>query len=139
MENWQSLLAIALLVLLLTIKSAAAKKRNRKEREFTRKLELVLQPRENIKVICPQKSGSCILTTKRLLFETRDGFSAVPLEKIKRVQGVNDAGKATASVPKMVRLVVKAEKEYTLHNASEHFAELAKQLISKIKQKNKKK
>lgn len=136
LNNWQSLAAILLLLLALTtLISAATKERNRKKREAERKLELVLQPRETIKVICPQKKGRCILTSKRLLFETREGFNAVVLKDIKRVQGTNEAGNRTTSVPKMVSLTVKAEKDYVIFNSGEAFADLAKQLIKKTTKK----
>lgn len=136
MELWQYLLAAGLAVaLLLKIRSAVKKKRNQKKREFDRKLETVLQPRETVKVVCPQKKGSCILTSKRLLFETKEGFTAVPFGKIKRVQGVNEEGKRTTSVPKMVSLTIQAEHDYTVKNNCEEFAEFAKQLIKKTAKK----
>lgn len=132
MEQWQYLLAAALAAALVpAIRSAVIKKRKRKERDFTRKLETVLQPKETVKVVCPQKKGSCILTSRRLLFETKEGFTAVPLTAIKRVQGVNEAGNRTTSVQKMVSLTVRAEKTYTIYNTSETFPELANQLIQK--------
>lgn len=136
MIPWQELLAIAvILFLVLVIRSSLRKSRDRKQREKLRKLELVLQPRETIKVICPQKKGRCILTSKRLLFETREGFNAVVLKDIKRVQGTNEAGNRTTSVPKMVSLTVKAEKDYVIFNSGEAFADLAKQLIKKTTKK----
>lgn len=135
MDNRQYWLAAALGVLLLKIRSAVKKKRNRKMREFDRKLETVLQPGETIKVICPQKKGSCILTSKRILFDTKEGFTAVPFGKIKRVQGVNEAGNRTTAVSKMVSLTIKAEHEYTVKNNCEEFPEFAKQLIKKTTKK----
>lgn len=140
MIPWQELLAIAvILFLVLAIRSSLRKSRDRKQREKLRKLELVLQPRETIKVICPQKGGRCILTSKRLLFETKKGFNAVVLKDIKRVQGTNEAGNRTTSIPKMVSLTVKAEKDYVILNSGEAFADLAKQLTAKVKKQNEKK
>lgn len=139
MIPWQELLTAALLVIpILAIRSSLRKNRDRKQRESTRKLELVLQPRETIKVVCPQRRGRVILTSKRVLFETAQGFSAVPLKSIKKVQGNNEKGNRTTSIPKMVSLTIKAEQEYTIKNCEE-FPEFAKQLMNKIGRNNKKK
>lgn len=138
MEPWQYLLAIALvLMLLLAIRSAVIKRRKRKEREFTRKLETVLQPKETVKVVCPNQHGRCVLTSRRLLIDTKEGFYAIPFAKIKRIQGVDKSGKITVSVSKMVSMTVKAEKDYTVYNTCAEFAELAKQLKNKVQKKKK--
>ena len=140
LEYWRYLLPVALaIVLLLAIRSAVRKSRDQKKRAFTRKLETVLQPRENIKLICPQKNGRVIMTSRRLLFETERGFQAVPFKTIKRVQAVNQDGKKTTSVDKMASLTLKADKEHTIANTAPEFAQLAKQLIRKVESQNKKK
>ena len=140
MTPWQELLAAAvLLLLLLAVRSAIRKNRDRKQRESTRKLELVLQPRETIKVICPQKKGRVILTSKRVLFETPQGFTAVPIKTIQKVQGKNEKGNRTISVPKMVSITIKAEQEYEVKNNCPEFGEFAGQLIKKTAKKPKKK
>ena len=123
--------AAAALVLLSALRASAKKRKERKQRDFTRKLELALQPRETIKVICPQKKGRCILTSKRVLFDTHDGFTAVPLKSIKKVQGTNEKGNRTTSPAKMVSLTIKAEQDYVVKNDCEEFAEFAKQLLQK--------
>ena len=131
-------LTAVLLVLILTVRSSLRKRRDYKYRDATRKLELVLQPRETIKVICPQKKGRAILTSKRILFETKDGFNAVPIKTIKKVQGNNEKGNRT-SVPKnMVSLTVTAEKEYVFQNTGSDFEKLAKLLQEKVKKQRKK-
>lgn len=139
MTPLQELLTAAALLLLpvLAIRSALRKHRERKLRDAARKLELVLQPRETIKAICPQKRGRCILTSKRLLFETAQGFQAVTIKDIKKVQGNNEKGTRTTSIPKMVSLTIKAEKEYTIKNNCPEFEEFAKQLIKKTTKKKK--
>ena len=142
MELWQKYLlaaGIGLFLLILAIRSAVRKNRDYKNRAFTRKLETVLQPRENIKVICPQKKGQWILTSKRLLRETPEGFTSIPLKNIRRVQGNNEAGNRTTVTAKMVSLTVKADKDYTIANTSDQFPELAAQLIKKIQKQNEKK
>ena len=133
MQPMQEILTVTALLLfpVLAIRSSLRQNRDRKQREKTRKLELVLQPRETIKVICPQQRGRCILTSKRLLFETQQGFNAVPIKSIKKVQGNNEKGNRTTAIPKMVSLTIKAEKEYTIKNNCEEFSEFAKQLIKK--------
>ena len=140
MQSWQELLIIAALFLIpvLATRSTLRKNRDRKQRESTRKLELVLQPRETIKVVCPQKKGRVILTSKRVLFETTQGFNAVDIKSIKRVQGNNEKGNRTTSIPKMVSLTIKAEQEYFIKNNCEEFAEFAKQLIKKATSKKSK-
>ena len=137
-QETQTAAAAVLLVLLLVIRSSLRKRRERKMRDFTRTLETALLPRETVKVICPQKKGRWILTSKRLLLEEKGGFHAVPLEKIKSVQGQNAAGNRTTAPANMVSLTVKTDKDYTLLNTGDQFTELVKQLqISVKKQKAK--
>ena len=125
--------AAVLLVVVALIQSSMRKRRDFKYRDATRKLELVLQPRESIKVICPQKKGRVILTSKRVLFETREGFTAVPIKTIKKVQGNNERGNRTTVIANMVSLTIKAEQEYTVRNDSEEFQEFARLLTGKVK------
>lgn len=139
MTSWQELLAAAVLVLLaLTfgVRSAIRKARDRKWRAAERKLTTVLQPKETIKCICPQKKGRVILTSKRLLWETGTGFTAVPLKDIKRVQGNTKDKKNTTAVSQMVSLTVKAAEDHLIYNTSEEFSDLAKVLKDKVKKQN---
>ena len=132
MQPMQEILtAAAVLMLILAVRSSLRKRRDYKFRDAARKLELVLQPRESIKIICPQKKGRVILTSKRVLFETKGGFNAVPIKTIKKVQGNNEKGNRTTVPAKMVSLTIKAEQEYIIKNDCEEFAEFAKQLIKK--------
>ena len=136
MEYWQYLpIAAAAVILLLAVRSAVIKRRKRLERDFTRKLETLLQPRETVKVVCPNAEDRWVLTSRRLLIETKEGFMAIPFSKIKQLKGVDAIGKTTTSPAKMVRLTVKAEQEYTIRNQSKEFADLAKQLKAKIPKK----
>ena len=130
-------LAAAALVLLLAIRSNPRKRRERRARDFARTLETALLPKETVKVICQQKKGRWILTNKRLLLEEKGGFHAVPLEKIKSVQGKNAAGNRTSSPANMVSLTVKADKDFTIQNTDDQFPELAKLL--QVQQKKRKK
>ena len=132
------LAAAAALTLILAVRSSLRKRRDYKYRDAARKLELVLQPRETIKVICPQKKGRVILTSKRVLFETKGGFNAVPIKTIKKVQGNNEKGNRTTVPAKMVSLTIKAEQEYEIRNSCEEFETFAKQLIKKTTPKKKK-
>ena len=136
MQPWQELAVFAaVLMLILTVRSSLRRHRERKYRDATRKLELVLQPRETIKAICPQSRGRVILTSKRVLFETQQGFNAVPLKTIKKVQGTNEKGNRTTVPAKMVSLTIKAEQEYVIKNNCPEFEEFAKQLIKKTTKK----
>ncbi len=138
--RWSYLLAVLILVwICVTIRSAWQNRKLWKKRNSDRKLETVLQPGETVKHICPQKKGRCILTSKRLLWETGEGFTAVALKSVKRVQGITKEGKTTSSVPKMVRMTVKAEDERTIFNTCEEFAPLARALQDKIRKQNQKK
>ena len=140
MQSWQEILtAVSILLLLLAVRSSIRRHRDYKYRDATRKLELVLQPRESIKVICPQKKGRVILTSKRILFETKGGFNAVPIKTVKMVRGNNEKGNRTTVPAKMVSLTIKAEQEYEIKNNCEEFAEFAKQLLKKTAPKKKKK
>ena len=141
MPPWQEILAASVavaLVLLLAIRSSIRKRRERRQRDFTRTLETVLLPRETAKVVCPHKKGRWILTNKRLLLEEGGGFHALPFDKIKSVQGKNAAGNRTPSPANMTSLTVKADKEYCLRNAGDPFPELAKLLQAELKKRKKK-
>ena len=132
---------VAAAVLTALVAAVQASRRKRKEyrsRDSVRKLELVLQPRETVKVICPQKKGRVILTSKRVLFDTKDGFNAVPVKTIKKVQGNNEKGNRTTSVSKMVSLTIRAEQEYEIKNSCPEFEEFVKQLMKKTTKKKKK-
>ena len=141
MTLWQKIAAAAvlLLILFLMIRSAVRKAKDRKWRTAERKLTTVLQPKETIKSICPQKKGRWILTSKRLLFETKEGFTAVNLKDVKSVRGNTKDGKTTSVPAKMVSLTVKGPEEYLIRNTSEEFADLAKQLRDKIRKQNERK
>ena len=136
---WQYLpiLGFGVLILLLAIRSAVKKSRDRKNRAFARRLETVLQPKETVKVTCCHRSDHWILTNKRLLHDGPDGMTAIPLTSIKRVQGVTKEGKTTVSPGKMEKIIVKADKEHTIYNRSQEFEELAKQLRNKANQNKK--
>ena len=131
------MIAAVLLVLIAVIRSSWRKRRDFQSRNAARKLELVLQPRETVKVICPQKKGRVILTSKRILFETGDGFHAVLIKHIKKVQGNNEKGNRTTVPANMVRLTVQAEQDYEIRNSCPEFEEFAKQLIKKTIKKKK--
>lgn len=137
MEYLLALLPLA--ALLLALKNALYNRRLGKQRDFARHLETVLLPRETVKVICTQRKGRAVLTSKRVLFETKTGFTAVAIKDIKRTQGLTEEGKKTTSVPKMVSLTIKAAEEYTLVNTGEEFTDLVKQLTAKVKKQNEKK
>ena len=132
------ILAAALLVLLLAIRSDPRKRRERRARDFTRTLETALLPKETVKVICQQKKGRWILTNKRLLLEEKGGFHAVPLDKIKSIQGKNAAGNRTTAPANMVSLTAKADKDYSIQNTNDQFPELAKLLQAEQKKRKKK-
>ena len=122
--------AVAIAIVAL-VQTSLRKHRDYKFRDSARKLELVLQPRESIKVICPQKKGRVILTSKRVLFETKEGFTAVPIKTIKKVQGANEKGNRTTVPANMVSLTIKAEQDYIVKNENVQFQEFTKQLIKK--------
>lgn len=132
------ILAAAALVLLLAVRSSLRARRERKQRDFTRTLETVLLPKETVKVIFPQKKGRWILTNKRLLLEEKGGFHAIPLDKIKFIQGKNAAGNRTTSAASMVSLTVKADKDFLIQNSNDQFPELAKLLQSELKKRKEK-
>ena len=131
-------LAAAALVLLLAIRSDPRKRRERRARDFARTLETALLPKETVKVICQQKKGRWILTNKRLLLEEKGGLHAIPLDKIKSIQGKNAAGNRTASAASMVSLTVKADKDFLIQNSNDQFPELAKLLQAQQKKRKKK-
>ena len=140
MNNWQYwlLAGLAILIPVLTIWSAVVKRRRNKQRDFARKLETVLKPKEEIRLIVTDRNGRCILTNQRLLFDTKEGFTAVPFNKIKSLSGISAEGKKTTAPAKMVSLTIKAEKEYTLYNKSPEFVDMVKELKMKTVKSKKK-
>ena len=137
----QSLLLAALaliLILALMIWSAAVKKRKLKQRDFDRKLETVLKPDEEILVLHNDQSGRWILTTHRLLLDTKAGFTATAFSKVKSISGLTAEGKKTVAPAKMVEVTIKADKEITLHNTGDTFVELVKALKKKTAKPKKK-
>ena len=129
--------AAAFGIVLLKIWAAAAKKRRLKQRDFDRKLETVLRPEEEILVIHKEKSGRWILTNKRLLLDTKAGFTATAFKKIKSISGLTSDGKKTVAPEKMVSVTIKADKEIILKNTGETFVELVKELKKRTKKPKK--
>ena len=129
--------AVLALILLAAVRASIFNRRERAEQDFTRTLETALLPKETIKVICPQKKGRWILTSKRLLLEEKGGFHAIALGKIKSIQGKNAAGNRTTSPANMVSLTVKADKDFIIQNLNDQFPELVKQLQSGLKKRKK--
>jgi len=129
----QEILLFAAAVLGLTLAGLSYRRKSRefKRKEDTRRLELVLTPRESVKVICPQKRGRVILTSKRVLFETKEGFRAVPLKAVRSVRGNTEKGGSTTVPGKMVSLTIQADQEYTVKNDCEEFEAFARQLRKK--------
>ena len=129
--------AVVALILLAAVRASIFNRRERAEQDFTRTLETALLPKETIKVICPQKKGRWILTSKRLLLEEKGGFHAIALDKIQSVQGKNAAGNRTTSPANMVSLTVKADKDFAIQNRNDQFPELVKQLQAGLKKRKK--
>lgn len=136
MEPWQIYLPAALAAAALTAlawNAAISRRKNRIQRDFSRKLETVLQNKETVSVICPQRGGNVVLTSKRLLLDTKEGFTALPFHKIKKLQGFTKEGKTTVSPQKMAKLLIKSETDYTLTNTGPEFTALVKELKGKKK------
>ena len=139
-QQQQILLAAAALALILWTALQVRKVRDRRRRDFARKLETVLKQKETVTVICSQKQGRWILTNKRLLLDTPEGFTEIPFSKIKKFQGDTAEGKKTTVPSRMVNLTVTArDTEYTLQGNSPEFMELAKELKKKLPKKSSKK
>lgn len=140
MTLWQYIPAAVLILLLMRkIRSARKKRRARLERDFSRKLETVLQPRETLKAVLTGRNQRWVLTSRRLLLDTKEGFTAVPFTAIKKAQGYTREGEKTASAAKMDRLTITAEKEYTVYNTGEEFTLLAKTVLNRVKKQKEKK
>lgn len=133
------ILAMALPMLALVIHIYLQKRGTRRLRDFRRTLDTVLLPRETVQAVCPQRGGRWILTNKRLLLEKKGGFQAVPLEKIKSAQGVTADGNRTSVPGRMVKLTVKADKEYILKAGKPEFEAFAQALRAQLKKQRAKK
>lgn len=146
MLQWQYLLLGTILfsAFLLWVIAKVKKFRLRRERDFTRRLETLLLPKETVSAVCPGPQGKWVLTNKRLIMEAGEGFTVFPFGKIKRVSGVDKTGKATVAAGKMNVLTVKtADQEFTLPwSRKGDFTGLVKGLktgVSREKSKQKKK
>ena len=133
-------LAAVVLVLLIWRAYVAIKRcRERKQRDFQRKLETILLPRETVKAVCPQKKGRWVLTSRRLLEETKKGFIALDIKSVKSAYGINGDGKRTTDPKKMTQFIIKAGSEHRLQNTGADFEALARQLSAMLKQRRNKK
>ena len=127
------LITVVLVLLIWRTCAAVKRSRERKQRDFQRKLETVLLPRETVKAVCPQKKGRWILTSRRLLTETKKGFTALDIKDIKSAQGITRDGKRTTVPEKMAQLTIKADTEHCLQNTGVDFEALAKELFAQLK------
>lgn len=140
-HNRQILLLTGILVLFLAailiakIRNAVRKNKERKQRDFSRKLTTLLREKETVKSVCPQKGGRWILTNNRLIIEKKGNFQAFPLKEIKSIQGTNAAGNRTTAVRNMVRLTVKMDEDRVLVNKCKAFAEFASLLQAEMKKR----
>jgi len=141
MTNWQYLLLASFggLLLFFWVVSAVRRHRERKNRDFTRSLETLLQSRETVKVICPQKGFRCIVTNSRVILEKKGSFSAFPLKAVRKVQGKNKEGNRTTVPGKMVSLTLVMEQDVLLRNTGAEFEEAARLLQENIQRRSKQK
>lgn len=123
--------AAAMLALLLWRR--IARWREQKRRDFTRTLDTLLLPGERISVQCETGGGHIMLSNKRLLIQKKGNYAALPFKKIKRLRGVDAAGKTTSAPSKITRLTVQAEREYVLESKDPEFPKLISGLKEKIK------
>ncbi len=141
MQQWQYFLLAGLFLAglaAITASSLAAAKK-RRQRDFTRRLETLLQLKETIQVICPGPKGRWILTNKRLILENGQRFDAFPFEKISKITGEDETGKATVSAAKTHLLTVKTgDKTMTLWRRNDDFTDLVKELRSGVSAAKKK-
>ena len=138
-ENIALWLGVFAVVLLFVICTALHRAGAAKERDRARTLETLLLPKETVKAVCPSRGGRWILTSKRLIIESRGSYAAIPFRKIKRVSGKNGEGKITSVPAKMVSLTVTAQKEFPLSGSDDAFRDFARQLRDKTAKKPKKK
>lgn len=141
MQQWQYFLLIILAFAGLgaIAGSYLAVAKLRKQRDFTRRLETLLQPKEAVKVVCPGIKGRWILTNKRLILENGTRFDAFPFAKIGKVSGEDSFGKATVAAAKMQVLMVKTpDRELVLKRKNEDFTELVKGLKAGVSAAKKK-
>ena len=137
MTNLHQLMYLGISIALLAafIITAVNEHKSRKHRDFTRSLETLLQSKETIKVICPQKGFRCILTNNRIIFEKKGDFYAFPIKSITKIQGVNEKGNRTTVPAKMVCFTIQIDKAYTLKNTCPEFT----LLVSALQQRKAKK
>lgn len=139
MTNLHQLMYLGISIALLAafVISAVNEHKARRQRDFTRSLETLLQPKETIKVICPQRDFRCVLTNNRIIFEKKGDFYAFPIKSITKAQGVNEKGNRTTVPAKMVSFTIQIDKDYTLKNNCPEFADLVSQLAVKVKKQKK--
>ncbi len=143
MNLWQTYLLAALAAgfLLLMLYEAIRRHRIGNEREVHRRLDALLKPKEEIQVTCSGRKGCWILTNKRLILQSGEGFTAFPFAGIQKVTGEDETGKTTVAAGKMEKLIVKTpDRDFILPKGDENFRELVKGLKTSVagaKKKNK--
>ena len=139
MIHWQFWLVLAAVVsvLLAWIFAVSRVRWKDSRREFLRKLDSMLQPKEKVAVICPQRGGYCVLTNFRLLVTHRGDYTGYSLKELRGIQGKTKEGKTTTVPEKMVTLTVKLRQNVELRNTGSEFVELAKALRDRVKAQKK--
>ncbi len=117
---------------------AVRRSREQSQRAFQRKLETVLQPRERVKAIFHQGGSRWVLTSKRLLSETKEGFTSLAISDIKTAYGANEAGNRTTVPAKMTSLTIRGPEAFTLSGSGEDFQQLAGELLTMLKKRREK-
>lgn len=132
-----------LLLFLLWLLTKIRQYRRRKQRDFERSLGTLLLPEETVKAICKAPHGCWVLTSKRLIIQSGERFTAFPFGNIKKVSGVDKTGKAVVAAGKMACVTVKTtdDQVFTLSRRKGDFDSLVKGLktgVSREKSKQKK-
>lgn len=139
MTYWQFWLVLAAVgfVVLAWVLAVSRLRRKDSRREFLRKLDSMLQPREKVAVICPQRGGYCVLTNSRLLVTRRGTYTGYALKELRGIQGKTKEGKSTTVPEKMATLTVKLRENLELRNTGGEFVELAKALRDRVRAQKK--
>lgn len=96
-----------------------------KEKKIKAKYESLLDDGETLVSVCRGDKGFYILTDKRLFIENKKGNFAIDLDNIKKVKTQNMSGGKVSTAASCMRIIIKADKNYSLYRQSNNFTDIA--------------
>ena len=96
-----------------------------KETKLKAKYESLLDDGETLVSVCRGYKEFYILTDKRLFIEGKKDNSVIDLDNIKKVKIQNMSGGKVSTAMSCMRIIIKADKNYSLYRQSNNFTDIA--------------